>query len=269
MMSAWISLFLLSHSVLGSVLPGRIHHQKRDSSSAPGYFVPSGLGLGNNPKMQTSPFDLFTLTPVASLVTLEYGSYSAGYPFFEVSSVDGPVQIEVKYSEQYDGLLQPWSDGPYAFAQGLSNTFRVETFNITAPGTVSSFLLQGGQKWQSIRLITGQSVSFSNVGFKATIETTAADDLPGKFNCSDEALNEIWNLGAKAATAACLDQGTQGPVWEIDPANGAYVRSTRPAQSVEGAAFANYTVEFETSIDRGGSGWAVVSHLERAVLIHC
>lgn len=258
---AWMLPFVLAQAILGSALPGRAQRDKRSTSSNSSYFLPSGLSLGTSPQVQTSSFDLFTLSPATPLATLEYLTYSAGYPFFEVSSVDGPVQIEVKYSEQYDGLLQPWSDGPYPFAPGLSNAFRVETFNITAPGTVTAFLLQGGQKWQSVRLLSGHSVSFSNVGFRASVETTTVDDLPGQFDCSDGSLNEIWNLGAKAATAACVDQGTQGPVWEIDPVNGAYVRSTRPAQSVIGAAFANYTLDFETWIDRGGSGWAVVSRI--------
>ena len=193
--------------------------------------------------------------------TLDYGVERVGYPFFIVSSLEGPAQIEVKYSEPFDGLSQPWSDGPYAFAAGLSNTFRVETFNITQPGYFSAFLLQGGQRWQSIRLLTNSSVSFSQVGFEPSVATEDVDAFPGQFHSNDDTLNEIWNLGARAASVACVEKGTQGPIWEIDPIKGAFVRGSRPSQSVKGAKFENYTLEFETWIERGGSGWAVVSIL--------
>jgi hypothetical protein len=47
-------------------------------------------------------------------------------------------------------------------------------------------------------------------------------------------------------------------MWEIDEENGAYVRGMRPGITTSGAFYANYTLEFETKIDKGGIGWAVV-----------
>lgn len=47
-------------------------------------------------------------------------------------------------------------------------------------------------------------------------------------------------------------------MWEIDPENGAYIRGMRPGVTTSGAFFANYTLEFETKIDKGGVGWVVV-----------
>lgn len=47
-------------------------------------------------------------------------------------------------------------------------------------------------------------------------------------------------------------------MWEIDEENGAYVRGMRPGITTSGAFFANYTLEFDTKIDKGGIGWAVV-----------
>lgn len=38
---------------------------------------------------------------------------------------------------------------------------------------------------------------------------------------------------------------------------GVYVRSTRPSQTLVGATFANYTLSFDTYIDRGGVWWSV------------
>lgn len=56
------------------------------------------------------------LSPTNPLVTLDYGSEVAGFPSFNVSVLSGVVQIEVKYTEEFGGLLQPFSDGPWTFS---------------------------------------------------------------------------------------------------------------------------------------------------------
>ncbi len=68
------------------------------------------------------------------MATLDYGHEVAGVPIFEVDSVSGKVQIEVKFSEEFAGLDAVYSDGPFPFATALSNTYRVETFEIITPG---------------------------------------------------------------------------------------------------------------------------------------
>ncbi|KAE8345118.1 hypothetical protein BDV24DRAFT_148538 [Aspergillus arachidicola] len=222
-------------------------------------FTPVGVVVGDQPELNTNDFAEFALDPQSPLATVDYGAERAGYPFFVVSSLSQPVQLEVKYSEEFNGLNHPFSDGPYSFSNQLGNTFRVETFNITKAGRVTSSLLQGGQRWQSIRLLTSGTVTLSHVGFDATIDTVEPEDLPGQFSCDDDVLNEIWKLGARAATAACFDKGSQKAIWEVDPVKGVYARSVRPSVSVKGTAFANYTLEFETMIEKGGSWWSVAS----------
>lgn len=208
---------------------------------------------------ETVKITSFSLTSESSLATVDYGIERAGYPFFSVSDLPEPAQIEVKYSEPFDGLSMPWSDGPYTWATGLSNNFRVETFNLTSTGRFSSMLIQGGQRWQSIRLIAGTSVTFAQVGFEATVNTTAADEFPSQFESEDDELNAIWKLGGVAASLACVEAGTQGATWTVDTTNGASVHSSRPSQSIYGASFANYTLRFETKIERAGVWWSIVS----------
>ncbi|UDD59245.1 hypothetical protein AFCA_006666 [Aspergillus flavus] len=222
-------------------------------------FTPVGVAVGDQPELNTNDFAEFALDPQSPLATVDYGAERAGYPFFVISSLSQPVQLEVKYSEEFNGLDHPFSDGPYSFSNQLGNSFRVETFNITKTGKVTSSLLQGGQRWQSIRLLTSGTVTLSQVGFDATIDTVEPEDLPGQFSCDDDVLNEIWKLGARAATAACVDKDSQKAIWEVDPVEGVYARSVRPSVSVKGTAFANYTLEFETMIEKGGSWWSVVS----------
>ncbi|KAI0470036.1 Six-hairpin glycosidase [Xylariaceae sp. FL0804] len=200
----------------------------------------------------------FKLDEAGQTVTLDYGVERGGWPYFSVRTLgNGPVQIEVKYSESFVGLAQPMSDGPYTYAGGLSNAFRVETFNVTSIGDMSSFLLQGGLRWQSIELLTPGTVEFELVGLEASFDTTEVEDMPGHFECDDELLNEIWKLGARAAEAACLGKGSQRAVWEVDKVEGVRTRSTRPALSLVGNDFSDYTLEFDTMIERGGIWWNV------------
>ncbi|KAK1635887.1 Six-hairpin glycosidase-like protein [Colletotrichum phormii] len=218
-------------------------------------FTAKGIATGTTAQLQTSPFAPFSLSPEIPLATLDYGAERAGYPTFEVSAISAPVQIEVKYTEHFDGLNHPFDDGPYTFSNQLSNSFRVETFNITSISRVTSPLIQGGQKWQSIRLLTNGTVSFSSVGFEATIDTLEPEELPGQFESDDEILNEVWKLGARAATAACFDKGTQKTIWEVTEENRVFARSTRPSMTYKATKWSNYTLEFDTKLERGGSWW--------------
>lgn len=55
-----------------------------------------------------------TLDSSTPVLTLDYGAEVAGFPFFEVTSVGGSTaQIELKYSEQFQGLNLDYGDGPW------------------------------------------------------------------------------------------------------------------------------------------------------------
>lgn len=199
----------------------------------------------------------FSLGSANDSVTLDYGLEVAGTPYLVVDSVSGPVQIELKYSEELQGLNNPNSDGPFPFSIGLSSTFRVETFNITSVGRTESFFIQGGQRWQSVRQLTAGSISFSEVGFVPSANVvTDVDTLPGSFSCSNEHYNQIWQLGARASSAACLEAQSQNPTWEITH-NGARIPGQKPAVSAVGTEFVDYTLEFSTKIERGGTSWSI------------
>ncbi|KAI3399150.1 hypothetical protein diail_7729 [Diaporthe ilicicola] len=222
-------------------------------------FTPVGLALGSTPSVETAALTSFTLDQGTPLATLDYGIERAGHAFFTVSSLSQPVQIEVRYSEPFAGLGGPWADGPFLFAPGLSNGFRAETFNVTELGRFVAPLIQGGQRWQSITLLTGGSVTFESVGFEATVDPTPLSDFPGAFSSSDDTFNGAWSLGAVAASTACLDKGSQGPIWEVDPENGVLVRSTKPSITLDAVDFSNYTLDFDANIVRGGVWWSVAS----------
>ncbi|KAJ6031876.1 Six-hairpin glycosidase [Penicillium herquei] len=198
------------------------------------------------------------LTPSNNLVTLDYGTEVGGFPFFHVQSKSGNVQVEAKYSEAKTGLDEPFADGPWTFSNGLSGTFRVETFNVTQPGSVQSYFIQGGLRWQSLRLLTQGTLEICGVGIKSGNDRTPVKSLPGYFECSNKLYNDIWALGPRTVQHACIEAGTAPSTWDVT-ADGVLLRGQQPAVSVLGADFANYTMEFTTKIVRGGTGWKVAA----------
>lgn len=182
----------------------------------------------------------------------------AGFPFLDVASLSGPTQVEVKYAEQYPALANPNSDGPWTFANGLANTFRVETFNLTGIGRRQSFFIQGGQRWETVEILTDTTITFKSVGFNASSSHIEADDVPGQFHSSNPIYNGIWDLGARAVQAACIDAGNAVSTWQVTP-DGVLIEGQQTAQSQKGTLFGNYTLHFSTKIMRGGTGWTVAS----------
>ncbi|KAH7183347.1 Six-hairpin glycosidase-like protein [Fusarium flagelliforme] len=220
-------------------------------------FLPKGLALGSKPAYKTKPFKSFTLDNKNPVAVLDYGHIVGGVPFFDVKSLSGPAQIELKYAEEWRGLNEPFSDGPLLYGNQLSNNFRIETLNITKAGRYNAFLTQGGQRWESLRLVNEASIKFDNVGFHATFPNVDPDQEPGFFECSDKRLNEIWKVGVRGAQSSCLEQGSQPPSWRVDAENGALIESLRPIQSEESPLVGNHTLEFETKIQRGGLWYGV------------
>lgn len=248
---------LLTTQIAALATGSRISPHPRDLHSlSTSVTKPVKIGLATEPTLPLSSGGRFELTPSTPVATIDYGHEVAGYPFYDVEFISGKVQIEVKYSEEFIGLDTNFSDGPFPFASGLSNTYRVETFEVTETGPFEAFLLQGGQRWQSIRLLTSGSVVFSTIGFTASVPDIDASTLPGGFESDNAVLNDIWALGARASSLACIDRGSQGSMWEFD-VNGALVRGMKPGLTIQGASFQNYTLEFNTMIKRGGIGWAI------------
>ncbi|KAK8076105.1 alpha-L-rhamnosidase A [Apiospora phragmitis] len=250
---AWTAICFTGY---GEVVAAAVTRAPSNTANNRTEFLPRGVSVGDALSAKTSPLPGggFTLNSTAPLATLDYGTEVAGNPFFSVSAVEPEsVQIEVRYSEAYSPLAHPFSDGPYTFAVSLANGFRVETFNVSSSsGDIKSPLVQGGQRWQSIRLLlptdaeeegSAASVSFDRVGFQATVDPYDVTDLPAAFQCDDEELNAIWGLGAAAAATACVEKGTQPAVWEVDPDKGVLLRSQKPA--------------FDAIIERGGIWWTV------------
>lgn len=221
---------------------------------------PISYGIGSAPQIDNlTPYSgNIQLSSSNPLITLDYGSEVLGTPVLKITTVSGPTQIELKFTEEFSGLNNEYGDGPWTFSNGLSNTFRTETFNISEPGSIQSFFLQGGFRWQSIQLLTNTSVTFSTIGVLAEKVIVPSTKLPGSFSSSNDLYTGIWGLGGKAVQAACVDNGTLKSTWQITR-DGALIRGQETAQSVNGISYSNYTMSFMTKIVRGGTGWRVAS----------
>ncbi|KAF1957947.1 Six-hairpin glycosidase [Byssothecium circinans] len=233
----------------GFVDYGNVHYVKYGISNAP-----------SNQGLQESRNESIVLSPGSPFLTLDYDTEVAGFAIFDVKSVSGPSQVEVKYAEDYLATLEPESDGPFTFSAGLSNTFRVETFNITNTGYTESFLLQGGQRWETVKLLSNATIMIARVGFRSTSQLTPADQLPGVLKTDNNLYNGISELGGHTVQIACVDAGNAPSTWEIS-SDGALIRGQASAQSVFGQKQANYTLNFDTKIVRGGTGWKVATSL--------
>lgn len=115
--------------------------------------------------------------------------------------------------------------------------------------------IQGGQRWESIRLLTDDNATFEEVGLIPTTDIKIQDEFTGSFDCSNDLYNETWKLGANAAVAACVDAHSQPDTWEISN-QGAYFRGQKPSINVLGIDMDVGTLTFFTKIARGGTGWS-------------
>jgi hypothetical protein len=204
---------------------------------------------------------IVNLTLATPVLTLDFGHEVAGFPYIITQSQSTTAQIEFKYAESFASLESPYSDGPWTFSNGLSNSFRVETFDITQPGRLESFFVQGGQRWMVVTLLTSEDLTIHDVGFRATSPNMDFDKLPGQLNTSNELLDQVFHLGGRVAQAACVDAGNAPSTWEIT-SQGALVNGQTSAQSALGLLESNYTLTFDTKIVRGGTGWRVASAIE-------
>lgn len=170
---------------------------------------------------------------------------------------DGRSTDPERYTEDLGDIDLPFSDGPFSFGQGLTNSYRVETFEVTSACQLKSYLAQGGQRWQTIRLLTSGSVTFTKVGFKATVDKLDYNRLPGQFTSSNPLYNEIWKLGARAAGASCFAADAYKTIWETSSDNGVFIRGSRAGLTTKAETFENYNLTFSAKIQRGGIGWTM------------
>lgn len=205
-----------------------------------------------------------------STVVLDYGHIVGGLPVFAIESFSGRPELTSIYAQALPWLL-PDGDGPapgkpgaseaapkeisFVGFAGAADLSRIERIGLRR-GTVVNRLIQGGQRFQALRVSGSGSVSLKGVGFTPTFRLPTHHPRQGRFECSDAALTEIWALGAYALDAASLPAGALPPLWDIGR-HGATVYGDTYTGYQRGLEWTDYTARFEVRIDAHEASWLV------------
>ena len=128
-------------------------------------------------------------------VILDYGHDVGGIPYVTVHSVSGTPFLRISYSEgrQWASSANGDVTPSNSMAGDLS---RVDAMAVVYPGTMSTGLIQGGERYERIELASPGSVSISSVGIRFTAVRGTASVMRGWFASSSSELNRIWYDGA-------------------------------------------------------------------------
>ncbi|KAJ5919313.1 hypothetical protein N7466_010256 [Penicillium verhagenii] len=261
---SWLSLSLSTWgAVQGDVpWPSIPKPQHAASTTDPVLVYPVSVSKGLNKEFNSKNVEeKLMFQNIGDIYTLDYGRDVAGTMIFNIETAEGNPQVEVKYTEAFPGLLKPQGDGPFAFANALGATFRVETFNITHTGDLAGYFIQGSQRWQSIKLISGKKLVIKRAGFISSVDQSPLSTMPGYFASSNSTYSDIWALGPRTQQLVCFPPQTQTSTWDITSL-GAYIRGQKPASTAKVVNLSNYTLSFETMIDYGGTGWRVDTEID-------
>lgn len=150
------------------------------------------------------------------------------------------------------------------------DTYRTNKYNITEPIVHTNRLIQGGFRFQRLSLSTSGQLTLAKVGVKPTVDTTPISSLPGNFRCSDDHINQIWNVGARTIQLNEIPAHSTPDFWEVT-AEGSLVNSLSP-QSLVGAAslLTEYELDFDVKPIAGGFSFsALASTLNDGVYVWC
>ncbi|WP_371605997.1 hypothetical protein OG725_05310 [Streptomyces sp. NBC_01213] len=187
-------------------------------------------------------------------VVMDYGQNVAGVPWIEVASSTGKPTLLVSYSES-----ATWTDADGDFEGSHNDTGshdRVETFHVHERATVSSGLIQGGQRYQRIALSSPGTLVISDVGLHYTSPRATAADYRGWFACSSDLLNRVWYDGAYTVQLNQLPACTLPVAWTVS--DGSLVaRGGNLAVLTSGTGWSDCTVTFQTQVVERAAGWIV------------
>ncbi|RDW69281.1 hypothetical protein BP6252_08301 [Coleophoma cylindrospora] len=221
-------------------------------------------------KWSTTPWSLRNGANGQSSIVLDYSRAEGGIPFFKTSAVtseSNSVEIEVVYSETYEGLDKEDGDGPFFLFSNAMNTYRrhAHTFNASnKPAYVEEKYAQRSQRYQRIILKTPNStISFSSLGYRLL---RIPNPTISTFSCSSETLNKIWQDGVRTVDMCTVEAGETADAWEVTEA-GTIIHGQHWAPCRQGTRWGDMKVEFEVKIKNGGASWGI--HMVANGLIFC
>lgn len=134
---------------------------------------------------------------------------------------------------------------------------RRNSFNLTECGKTQSFFIQGGQRWQNVRLLTNTTIVFNSIA-----PLGGPSDILGKSSALNSAYDKLFNLGGQASHVSCIDAGSAPSTWELTP-DGALVRGETAVQSAKKALRSATTPSHSRARSFVvGTGWRVASGIQ-------
>ncbi len=203
--------------------------------------------------------DLATLTrksggPPPSII-LDYGHDVGGIPYVDVHSVSGTPYLQVSYSEGRQWAAGTNGDVTPSDSQAGASS-RVDAMAVAYPGTLSTGLIQGGERYERIALASPGTVSISSVGIRFTAVRGTASVMRGWFDSSSPQLNRIWYEGAYTTQLNELPAGAAPSPWHV---SAGVLNTVGGGTGVldRGGDWTDYTMAFDTRVVGTDAGWLV------------
>jgi alpha-L-rhamnosidase-like protein len=138
-------------------------------------------------------------------IVLDYGKDMGGRVTFDVAAAS-VNSMQVSYSETVANIDNDGAFSDALFASG--NGLRTESLPVPGPGTVSSPLIQGGQRYVRVALTTPGTITLQGASIIFSPPRDTPDRIAGHFITSDVLLNRIWWAGAYTLNLSQMTPGT-------------------------------------------------------------
>lgn len=187
-------------------------------------------------------------------IVLDYGKDVGGVPYFVVRSATGLPTLQATYSEGMQYLGDQGDNSPSLSAAG--DQARVDSLIVNGPDTLTTDLIQGGERFERISLTSPGTVILTSVGVHFDAVRTTANDYKGWFDSSSNELNRIWYDGAYTVQLDEVPAHTVAGPWNI--INGA-LNGNGGGEGIlrKGTSWTNYTMSFDTQGVHQPAGWVV------------
>ncbi len=188
-------------------------------------------------------------------VILDYGHDVGGVPYVAVHSVSGTPFLRISYSEGRHWATS--ADGDVTPSNSMAGaSSRVDAMAVAYPGTLSTGLIQGGERYERIELASPGKVSISSVGIRFTAVRGTASVMRGWFASSSPELDRIWYDGAYTTQLNELPTDTAPSPWHV---SAGVLNAVGGGMGIldQGSGWTDYTMAFDTRAVGAGSGWLV------------
>jgi alpha-L-rhamnosidase len=212
----------------------------------------SGVATSASNLLNGGAVSLSAVAGTPAVVTIDYGKVVGGLVRFDVSAFSGTPTLTIANSESLDYAAS--GDATLGFSIASEPSRSVDTV-ISATGSVTSRLLQGSQRYQTLTLSGSGSATISAFAIDAVlVDPVDSVSSTGYFQCSETLLNNIWDAGAYAVDLNRIREGSIPSPWMLTAA-GAEIGPSNHAPYQGGAGWSDMRCSFELTVLAGGASW--------------